>query len=98
MIEHAGWITDPDIIIEHGDRIAQAVVVPVVHALNEYVNSSRILIEVRVVLEVQVSDMTIYLPMWIFWLLTVIGTLIGLYIITSYRNVHLGRSKNDPSF
>ena len=34
------------------------------------------------VLEVQVSDMTIYLPMWIFWLLTVIGTLIGLYIIT----------------
>ena len=33
------------------------------------------------VLEVQVSDMTIYLPMWIFWLLTVIGTLIGLYII-----------------
>ena len=39
LIEHAGWITDPDIIIEHGDRIAQAVVVPVVHALNEYVNS-----------------------------------------------------------
>lgn len=36
----------------------------------------------RVVLEVQVSDMAIYLPMWIFWLLTVIGTLIGLYIIT----------------
>jgi hypothetical protein len=34
-----------------------------------------------VVLEVQVSDMTVYLPMWIFWLLTVIGTLIGLYII-----------------
>ena len=33
------------------------------------------------VLEVQVSDMTVYLPMWIFWLLTVIGTLIGLYII-----------------
>lgn len=39
LIEHAGWATDPDIIIEHGDRIAQAVVVPVVHALNEYVNS-----------------------------------------------------------
>lgn len=37
ILEHAGYITDRPIMIEHGDRIAQAVIVPVVHALNEHV-------------------------------------------------------------
>lgn len=36
LIEHSGWKTDSNISIKHGDRIAQAVIVPVTRVINEY--------------------------------------------------------------
>ncbi len=39
LMEHIGWNTDKDIIINHGDRIAQAVIVPIVQALNKCANN-----------------------------------------------------------
>ena len=37
IIEHSGWLTDTNIVIKHGDRIAQAVIVPVIFVMNKYV-------------------------------------------------------------
>lgn len=39
ILEHAGYISDRPIMIEHGDRIAQAIIVPVIHVLNECADS-----------------------------------------------------------
>jgi len=39
--------------------------------------------------------MTIYLPMWLFWILTIVGTLVGLYIIVlAGTYVWIGRKLN----
>ena len=51
--------------------------------------------EVQADSEVQVSSMTIYLPIWSFWILTIIGTLVGLYIIVlAGTYVWIGRKLN----